>query len=311
MKRVGWSLLLAMLMVFATVCALAESFDAVFDQTQDENCLTVRFVDLGFSEQDSPGDCTIITSPGREYVMVVDAGKKESRDYVMKALEAMNLDHIDYLVVSHPHGDHTGNMPEIMDKYDVRSLYTSAVVDETAKNYINYMAAMKRNNIPHVIVSDGDTIPFGDVLVEVLWPQADIEYPADEYEGASFVNNHSLTLKFTYGEATFLMSGDLYMAGEKQVIERHGDLLDVDVIKLNHHGKDTSTGSSWRKAVSAEVVVAEADTLYDIALLKRFLRSGSEVYHTYLDGNIAIHMYADGTRTVVREKAEESPFLPR
>lgn len=310
MKRIC-SLVLAVLMLAVAVCAHGEGFDAVFDRSQEADCLTVRFIDLGPSEEDSPGDCTIITSPGGEYVMVVDAGKVESRDYVMRALEGMLLDHIDYLVVSHPHGDHTGNMPEIMDTIPVHNLITSPVVEPTARNFINYMAAMMRNGVPHTIVSDGDTIPFGDVLVEVLWPEAEIVYPEEGYEGASFVNNHSMALKFTYGESTFLMSGDLYMAGEKLLIEKHGDRLDVDVIKLSHHGKDTSTGSSWRKAVSAEAVVAESDTLYDIALLKRFLRGGTEVYVTALDGNIRMQFFKDGTRQVVRERAEETPLLPR
>ena len=309
MKRFGY--FLALLLVCLAVCAQGEGFDVVFDRSQDADCLTVRFIDLGPSEQDSPGDCTVITSPNGEYVMVIDAGKKESRDYVFRALQAMNIDHIDYLVVSHPHGDHTGNMPEIMDTIPVKNLITSPVVEETANNYKNYMAAMERNNIPHTIVSKGDVIPFGDVLVEVLWPEAVIEYPPDEYEGASFVNNHSLVMKFTYGESTYLTCGDLYMAGEKLVIDMYGDKLDVDVIKLSHHGKDTSSSSAWTKAVTAEVAVAEADTLYDVAMLKRFMRNGAQVYLTCLDGNIAIHMHADGTRTLVRERADETPLLKR
>ena len=312
MKRIVW-LLLLVLMLAVAACAQGEAagYDAVFDRSQDAGCLTVRFVDLGPSEENSPGDCTIITSPCGEYVMVIDAGKKESRDHVMNALAAMNLDHIDYLVVSHPHGDHTGNMPEIMDTIPVLNLITSPVVEETAANYKNYMAAMQRNGIPHTIVSAGDTIPFGDVLVEVLWPEAVIEYPPDEYEGASFVNNHSMALKFTYGESTYLTTGDLYMAGEKLMIEKYGDKLDVDVIKLNHHGKDTSNSSSWTTAVTAEVAVAEADTLYDVAMLKRFMRKGAQVYLSCLDGNICLRFNQDGTRTLVREKANETPLLKR
>lgn len=310
MKRFAW-LVLVVLMLAAAVCAQGEGYDAVFDRSGDAGCLTVRFVDLGPSEVNSPGDCTIITSPCGEYVMVIDAGKKESRDHVMNALAAMNLDHIDYLVVSHPHGDHTGNMPEIMDTIPVLNLITSPVVDESAANYRNYMAAMQRNGIPHTIVSAGDTIPFGDVLVEVLWPEAVIEFPPDEYEGASFVNNHSIALKFTWGESTYLTCGDLYMAGEKLMIDMYGDKLDVDVIKLSHHGKDTSSSSAWTNAVTAEVAVAEADTLYDVAMLKRFMRKGAKVYLTCLDGNICLCLHQDGTRELIREKANETPLLKR
>lgn len=309
MKRFGY--FLALLLVCLAVCAQGEGFDAAFDRSQDADCLTMRFIDLGPSEQDSTGDSTIITSPGGEYVIVIDAGEKESRDYVFRALQAMNIDHINHLVVSHPHGDHAGNMPEIMDTIPVKNLITSPLMEETANNDKIYMAAMERNNIPHTIVSKGDVIPFGDVLVEGLWPEAVIEYPPDEYEGASFVNNHSLVMKFTYGESIYLTCGDLYMAGEKLVIDMYGDKLDVDVIRLSPHGKDTSSSSAWTKAVTAEVAVAEADSLYDVAMLKRFMRNGAQVYLTCLDGNIAIHMHADGTRTLVRERADETPLLKR
>lgn len=282
----------------------------VFDPPPSADCFTAYFLDLGLSVAGSPGDCTVIISPGGEHVMMVDAGLESSRDEIMNALNAMGISRIDCLVVSHPHGDHTGCMPEIMDTFEIGACYTSAVKDEAAQNYQDYMAAMKRRGIPHVIVGDGDTIPFGPVAVDVLWPAREIVYPGPMADNTAFINNHSLVLKFTYGESTLLLGGDLYLAGEQLVINRHKEALDVDVIKLNHHGKNTSSGATWRRAVSAEAVVCQADTLYDYALLKRFLRE-SEVFHTMLDGNICIRMYADGTRQTLCDKREESPFLLR
>ena len=63
--------------------------------------------------------------------------------------------------------------------------------------------------------------------------------------------------------------------------------------------------------MTAEVAVAEADTLYDVAMLKRFMRKGAKVYLTCLDGNICLRLHQDGARELIREKANETPLLKR
>lgn len=300
MKRL--MVLLMALLLFA-LPALAENVRTaeVYDRAADEGALTIRFIDMGPPESGSPGDCVILISPDGQ-VMMIDSGLSYNREDVIAALDRLGITRIDALVISHPHGDHTQNMPYIMLSYDVGTVYTSYVETPDANNYISYMAAIEAKNLPHIRLAAGDVFSFGEqVTVEVLSPESEIEYPEGFDDTADFVNNHSLVLKFTYGESTYLTSGDLYLAAESALVKSLGDQLDVDVIKLNHHGYSTSSGITWCNATSPEIAVAPADTLYNFSTYKRLKRKG-DVYVTGLDGTVCVRMYPDDSKTVVTER---------
>lgn len=300
MKRM-LSVLLIMLLMFSGACA--EGYDSVYNTANDPGRLSVRFVWLGNKmEDDKPGDCMILTSPEGK-IMVLDTGHPSSVDYVTAALDAMGIEKIDYLVLSHPHIDHIGGAATLMDEYNVGAVYTTELTYNT-KTYASCMAAIARNKVEHIILHEGMTLQFGEkVLVEVLNPPADITYPAGYPDDSTqFVNNQSLALKFTYGTSTMLFAGDLYMPGEYEVIERWGDKLDCDVLKANHHGASTSTSVRWRKAVSAKVVVISNYLLADYYIARKFDKEG-DVYHTFIDGDVLVATAGDSEYEVATVNA--------
>lgn len=294
--------LLMLCLLLPLAAAEENGYAKVYDTQNDPGLLSVRFVWLGEKmHDDKPGDCMILTSPDGK-IMVLDTGHPASTGYVLTALETMGVEKIDYLVLSHPHIDHIGGAAKLMDTYPVEAVYTSPVV-YAGSTYSGFMAAIRRNKVPHIILSDGMTLQFGEnVLVEVLNPPAEIEYPKGYPEGSTdFVNNHSLALKFTYGTSTVLLCGDLYMPGERKVVERWGDKLDSDVHKPNHHGASTSTTAAWRKAVSAKVVIMSNYTLADIYVARKFDKE-ADLYHTFYDGDVLLQTAGDGEYTVVTVK---------
>lgn len=296
------ALLLALLMIAPLALAEADRTAQVYDLSADAGALTVRFIDLGTPDDGSPGDCVFLTSPEGK-IMMIDSGLAYSRPYLQKALDAMGITRIDYLVMSHPHGDHTQNMPYIMQHYEVGTVYSSIVDDPYANNYRNYMLTIAKKNLPHVRLAEGDVFYFGEqVKVEVFNPEKNLVYPENyEKENTAFVNNNSLVLKFTYGESTYLTAGDLYMAGESAVVKRHKEELDVDMIKINHHGYSTSSSGTWCNATNPEITVIPADSLYDFGILRRFGRKG-EVHITGLEGTVCVRMYADDTKVILTER---------
>jgi len=307
-KIIACLLLLCLLLPLAAAEEIG--YDKVYDTQHDAGRLSLRLVWLGEKiAEDKPGDCMILTSPDGK-IMVLDTGHPGATGYVLDALETMGVEKIDYLVLSHPHIDHIGGAAKLMDTYPVEAIYTSPLWYNSG-TYAACMAAISRNNVPHVILTDGMTLQFGeDVLVEVLNPPAEIEYPKNYPEGSTdFVNNHSLALKFTYGTSTMLLCGDLYMVGEREVLERWGDKLDSDVHKPNHHGAATSTSSKWRKTVSAKVVVMSNYTLADYYVAKKFDKE-SDVYHTYVDGDLLVYTAGDSEYEVVTvHEHKEDRFL--
>lgn len=275
----------------------------VFDTSGDAGQFTIRFLWLGPEvAEDKPGDSMILTSPDGK-IMVLDAGHPLAADYVIQALDAMGVTKIDYLVASHPHIDHIGGMPALIERYEIGAVYTSSVV-YTTNTYTNFINAIEEKHLEHIILKEGDVFSFGDqVQVEVFNPPAEFEYPKDYPQGSTqFVNNHSLTLKFTYGESTAMLSGDLYTGGELDVVERWGDKLDCDIMKANHHGSGTSSSLKWRNAVSPKITFLTSDTLEDIDVAKKYIKNGQKMYHTFLDGCIRVSTPGDATYEVLTEK---------
>ncbi len=84
-----------------------------------------------------------------------------------------------------------------------------------------------------------------------------------------------------------------------ELVERHGDKLDVDVLKVNHHGEDTSSYSDFRQAVSARIAVIMHDAIPDQSVYQKFIREGTDTYVTSIDGNVLVSTAGDGEYTVV------------
>lgn len=304
--------LLALLLVLCA-CAVSEDtrYAEVFDASADAGQLTVRFLWLGPQvAEDKPGDCMILTSPDGK-VMVLDAGHPMASEYVMRALDAMGVTKIDYLVASHPHIDHIGGFPALMDKYEIGAVYTSALTYEASSYYQVYVDAIARHHIEHIILAKGDRFHFGDeITVDVYNPERDIAY-YDGYPtgGTQFINNHSLVLKFTYGASTLLLAGDLYTAGEKSVADEYGDALDSDVMKANHHGAATSSSLAWRNAVSPSITFITSDTIEDLTVARKYIKNGQKMYHTLIDGCVRLTTKGDGQYAVLTEKDRKTTLF--
>ncbi|MFY9524852.1 MAG: MBL fold metallo-hydrolase [Limnochordia bacterium] len=174
-KRVAllaWALVLVL-----SFAALAEEradrYDLIFDASQDAGRLTARFLQLVTRSDDKSGDCTILTSPDGQ-VMVIDAGNPSTFPDVDRALQALGMTRIDYLVASHPHVDHIGSFAQLLSNYEIGAVYTSELEYPTS-HYRNYMEVLERTNTPQIILAEGDSFQFGEhVLVEVLHPPKDI-----------------------------------------------------------------------------------------------------------------------------------------
>ena len=166
------------------------------------------------------------------------------------------------------------------------------------------MAEIEKRNNEHVILQEGDVLMFGeDVRIDVLNPPAGVvPTEAEERNRTEFINNQSLALKFTYGESTMLLAGDLYVGGEKAIAARWGEALDCDVMKANHHGANTSSSKVWRDAVSPQITFITSDVIEDMSIAKKYAKGELQMYHTLLDGAVCLRMNAAGEYSILTEK---------
>lgn len=280
---------------------VVDRYAEVFDPADNEGRLSARFLALTTRNDDKSGDATILVSPDG-FVMIIDGGNPSTYADVDRALQTLGITQIDYLVASHPHVDHIGTFAQLIYNYEVGAVYTSELEYPTS-HYKNYMRAIAETETPHVILAEGDTFLFGeDVLVEVLHPPAGIEYPEGYPQNSTqFVNNLSLVLKLTYGDSTFLFGGDIYTSAERDLVQRYGDKLQADVLKVNHHGAATSSTKRFRDAVQPKVAVMMSDGIEDLRIYQAFQRLGAQTFVTSVDGAVLVATEGDGQYIVLNQ----------
>ncbi len=290
----------------------ADRFQALFDRTGDEGKLVARFVKMSLvtESEEKSGDCAILTSP-EGLVMLVDAGAPECAEQVERCLDAMGVARLDAIMASHPHVDHIGGFARLLEKYSVGRLYTSRLEYPTAV-FRGFMAAVKAKGIEVIYLEEGSAFSFGErVRAEVLNPEPEIRY----YEGypkngTQFVNDRSLVVKFAYGASSMLFMGDVYTPREAELVAKYGERLKADLVKVGHHGADTSSSKGFARAVSPKLAVMMHDNLASLQVYKNWRKVGSAAYVTCIDGSVKVAGDEAGNWSVLTQSDRQSDFLP-
>ena len=212
-------------------------------ERQPSDTLTVYFLDVG------QGDAILIDSPLHNRVLI-DGGK--NRKVLSELGRALPFGdrRIDVVVATHPDMDHIGGLPEVVSRYKVGMfLESGAESDNTVNDELENRIGQK--NIPRVLARRGMVINFGDgTKLTILFPNQDVS-KLDP-------NDASIVAKLTYGEESFLLTGDAELRTENILLNLNPVVLDSDVLKVGHHGSRSSTFILFAEAVSPEYAVISA-----------------------------------------------------
>lgn len=230
----------------------------------------VRFIDVG------QADAALVECDG--HYMLIDGGNKADSSVLYTVLKNGGVRHLDLVVGTHAHEDHIGGIPGAFQYSDagltlcpVKS-YDSEAFEDFAK-----YAAEKGGGI--TVPSVGDTYPLGSAEVSILG-----------VNGGSDTNDTSIILKVQYGETSFLFTGDAEREAEQAVLNTGAD-LSATVLKVGHHGSETSTTYPFlREIMPAYAVISVGkDNSYGHPtddVLSRLRDAEAEVYRTDLQGDI-------------------------
>ena len=275
--------------------------DEVFDTSADAGKLTARYLAMeevyvnGNGDRTNVGDCTVYTSP-EGLVMMVDCSNAASFPEIDAQLQAMGVEEIDIFVMSHPHADHIGCFREIAENYPIGQLYKNVQEYDTS-TYARAMEAAKEYDIPVTVLHDGDSFMFGeDVEVTIYGPSTSMEESITNL--ASDANNGSLAMRLTYGESSFWTAGDTYVPGEQEIVASYGDAIQSDVIKMNHHGYETSNSQDYIETLAPKVAVSMHQSLISKTIALRHSTRGAETFYTCMDGTVRVSTDGDGTYDV-------------
>lgn len=280
----------------------------IFDPSKDAGKLVIRFLYTSTGTDTKSGDSTIIKTPDGK-VMLIDGSAPETASTLSKYLDALGIKKIDAIVASHPHIDHIGGLTRIIYQYEVGRIYRSAVEYPTNTTK-DFLKAIEDRKVETVLLKDGMSFEFGETKVDIYNPVEEIQYPENFPDSSTaFLNDNSVVLKMTYKNSKVLLPGDLYIGGEKSVLDRHEKDLQADILKMPHHGAETSSSSTFIKAVQPKIAVAMYDQLASLNVYNSYRKNGSKAYITAVDG--CVKVVADGTAeyTVVTEKDRTNDFL--
>lgn len=247
------------------------------------------------SDQFKWGDSCLIALPGGE-TMLIDSGVTGYAQVLLRNLERLGVEKLDYVIISHQHSDHAYGLISdggILDTMEVGKVYYNALLNEDWSDPYRLTKRLEAAGVEHEAMYMGDSFTVGDVTFQALWP--DPAMGGDTLYSTTDLNNHSLLVRLDYGEFSALFPGDLYKAGERDVIEQCGDLLDVDLVKIPHHGHNTSSSAEFGEAVTAEIAVATGFVGIATGNYYSYSKHGARVLFDYQDGYIHITAANDGT----------------
>ena len=173
---------------------------------------------------------------GRKSKPKIDIGE----DVVSPYLWSRSIRHLDVIVATHAHEDHTGGLASIIDNFHPDELWTGAHTDEPVWRELSRHA--RERGVKVVPMTAGGKFDFGGAHVETLAP------PADYLPNDTPKNDDSLVLRLTYGRRSFLMTGDMEKPVEARLLADGSD-IQADVLKVGHHGSHTSSSEPFLDAV--------------------------------------------------------------
>ncbi len=200
--------------------------------------LTFAMLDVG------QGDAIYIESPTGTQILF-DTGP---RGIIMRELPKVMpvLDRsIDAVVITNPDSDHMAGFLDVLKIYKVGAVFESGTTNDSS-TYKNIQNEIDEKSIPHMYAKKGMKLDLGgEAVVEILFPDRDVS----GWER----NDGSVIAKLTYGENTFMLTGDATSKTEKIVLENYPkEFLDVDILKVGHHGSRTSTSYDFVKTLTPE-----------------------------------------------------------
>lgn len=214
--------------------------------------LQVVFLDVG------QGDAIYIRTPAGHDVLIDGGPDNKVVDQLGRRMPFWDR-RIELIILTHPDADHVTGLVEVIKRYEVREvLYTG--VEHASYNYESFEKIINEKDILVKFAQAGQVYDLGDgILLEVIYPFENLH--GQEIKPA---NDGSIVLLLDYNEIEFLFTGDLEKAGEKEIVSHckdqvsFCDKLDVEVLKVGHHGSNSSSTKKFLELVSPKYSVIQS-----------------------------------------------------
>jgi len=210
---------------------------------QTSNLLAVRILDVG------QGDAVHIMTPDG-YEMIIDGGPDTSVLRELSKNRSFFDRHIDVMIATHSDTDHVSGLVDVLKRFEV-DLILESEVEHDAPAAVMFAETAGAEGARLITAQAGQTIQLGaSTTVRILSPKGDVSNWRS--------NTASIILQVQYGDTEFMFTGDTPKSIEDWLVENHGDTLESEVLKLGHHGSDTSSSGLFLDTVDPEFAVVSA-----------------------------------------------------
>ena len=200
---------------------------------------------------------------------------------------------LDAIVLTHPHGDHAGGLPVILQRESVGTLYDSAQL-YGGPAYQRALQVVRERHVHYRVARRGEAFDLGpSTRVNILAPELPLITGT-----SSDINNNSVVLRVNFGNVAILMTGDAQSEAEVRLLSHGGSDLRADILKVGHHGSAYSSTPEFLSAVQPKIAIISCG-LHNVfghpspMTLHALRTAGAMIYRTDIGGGISIE--TDGT----------------
>lgn len=196
--------------------------------------LQIVFIDVG------QADAALVLSGGQ--AMLIDGGNAADSNTMYAVMQKYGIKTLDYVIGTHAHEDHIGGIAGALNYATVKTAYCP-VTDYDSKAFQNFKKAVEACGSAITVPNTGDSFTLGDAVCTIL-----------AVNTTSDTNNTSIVLRIVYGDTSFLFTGDAERDTEQAILARGTDVRST-VLKVGHHGSETSTSYLWLREVDPTYAV--------------------------------------------------------
>lgn len=247
-----------------------------------EGNLVLHMIDVG------QADSFLLVQNGK--TALFDCGTRSTGEDVVKYLNELGITKLDYLIGSHPHDDHMGGMYDVITNFEIGTIIMPKVKsgDVTSNWYIKLMQEIKDGKYNVEYPEVGNVYSLGDAALEVIGPIS---------EPKGNLNNYSVVFRVTFGNMDIIMTGDLEKDAEREIIASE-EYLDAEILKVGHHGSDTSSCDEWLDEITPEyaLISTKVGNKYNHpikSVMENLEERNIEVYRTDEQGTVIVTITAN------------------
>lgn len=258
-------------------------------ETGDQQRDFIVFSDVG------QGDCAIIYSNG--YSAIIDSADTNAAGNILNDLSSLNIKTVDVALISHLHADHIGSLQKVAEICEVKNLIMPQILEKSLSAASNVKLFVAKNSGKSYDAIPGMNFKIGEFEITVLGYMNDSKNE----------NNRSIFTMAKIDGIKFLFTGDAEVKAENYLLNQNVN-IDCDVLKVSHHGSNTSTSKHFLKAASPDYAVISVgqDNSYNhphAEILERLEKQNTTVFRTDKDGDITFDM----TNGKIETKTQKQP----